>query len=61
MEIEITGTVYLKNDHNSKYETVTITEDEIKELMEQKARDMYIEDTWDSAEAEDDYTVSTSK
>lgn len=52
-------TVYMENDHNSKYEIIEITKEELLQLACNKAKGMYIENYWNKIKAENEIEIKS--
>jgi len=56
----IKTTIYLKSDHNSKYEEIEITKEELLQLACNKAKEMYEEGAWHTIEADGELEIKTN-
>ncbi len=52
--------VYLKNDYDSQYKEIEITEEEIRQMACNKVREMYFEGHWTHISAEDEISITAT-
>lgn len=55
----IKTTVYLKNDYDSQYKEVEITEEEIRQMACNKAKGMYFDGHWTHISSENELIITT--